>query len=139
MGKTAARIQDLKKNHFYLQTDQYLDEAIKNALGATKSGFENRPYIEALQYKVLCINEAEAIALAMEVIKKGKYTPKDSSEEKTYVYQRGLDAFNKSVSEPSSDNKEEHLNWQIRLANFKLQLIISALHKNTTSTVEFTF
>lgn len=140
MKQQAQRVADLRKNYFYLQPEKWLDMAIENALSSTKAGAEKTmPYQEALRYKVLAVDEAESIALALGTIKQGTYKIKDTEEEKVHAYPSALAEFKKVFPEPDPSHKEEYLNWQVRLANFKLRLIINALQRTKTSTIEFEF
>jgi hypothetical protein len=138
MTKIAQKLMDLKKNYFYLTPDKYLDSSIENFFAITKAGADKTmPYKEALEWKVLCADETESIAFALNIIKKGTYINKNNEVE-THAYDRELKKFYDNFPKPEG-NETQILYWRVRLANAKIQLIINAVHKNNASTIVFSF
>lgn len=123
-----------ERTRFNLNTDAYIDLAIKSVFEAEKYGFEQgHSYKDGLTMKCVAVDQLENVALGLEIIKLGNI-----DENTKQPYQKALDEFKAKFPRPKTNDKNDLLMHDVKRADFKFRMIFNALKKNNPSNIDFT-
>lgn len=128
-------LSQFDKSSVYINTDSYIDLAVRAVFDVNKMFSEPGHNIrEAVMMKILTVDQLETVMIGLGKARKGV-----DEDGKTNHYQSELDRAAELIKSENFEDSGElkaSIMRDVKWANYKFQILLSALSQSRTKTVE---